>query len=187
MSIITVENRNMLIKAKQLRKANIVPCAIYGGSLPESLSVQIDQSNAKKLLREKREGSKLELNLDGKVIPAQIKDIDRNFVNNEIIHINFQALEADKKVNSVAQIILDNTDKVMGVLEQMIFEIPYSAFPSDMIDTVTVDLEQLTVGSILTVEDIPAFNNENIELLISPDSMILRISDKKRASVQVAE
>ena len=179
MDIITVEKRSVLKKAKQLRRNGIIPSVIYGGSLPESLLVQIDKSAAKKLLRCKREGSKMEIELDSKLIPVQIKDIDSNIVNNEILHISFQALEADKRVNSKAQIILENTDKVVGVLEQLLFEVPYSALPSDMIDTVVVDLEGLAVGKVLTLEDIPVFKNENIDLQVSADSMILIITDRK--------
>lgn len=187
MNIITVENRSGLTKAKQLRRNGIIPCAIYDGSLGESLSVQIDQATGRQLLRSKREGNKVELELDGKIIPVQIKDLERNFVNNEIIHITFQALEADKKVNSKVPIVLENTDKVVGVLEQMLFEVPYSAFPADMIDSVAIDLEALVVGSVLTLEDIPAFKNKNINLQLNSDSTILRISDKKRSVLQVAE
>lgn len=181
MNNITVENRNELKKAKQLRREGIVPCVIYGGSLSESLLIQMQQSTAKKLLRYKREGSKIEIELDSKIIPTQIKDIELNSINNEIIHISFQGLEADKRVNSKAQIILENADKVDGVLEQMLFEVPYAALPSDMIDTVTIDLKELVVGNVVTVEDIEAFKNENIMLQISADSMILKINDKKRA------
>ena len=187
MNMITVEKRNVLKKAKQLRRASMIPCAIYGGSLAESLLVQMDLSAAKQLLRRKREGSKVEIELDSKIIPVQIKDIECNFINNEILHINFQALEEDKRVNSKAQIILENTDKVVGVLEQILFEVPYSAFPSDMIDTVTIDLEGLVAGSALTLEDISDFKNKNINLQVSPDSMILKINDKKHELSQVAE
>ena len=59
MDIITVEKRSVLKKAKQLRRNGIIPSVIYGGSLPESLLVQIDKNAAKKLLRCKREGSKM--------------------------------------------------------------------------------------------------------------------------------
>lgn len=187
MNIITVESRNVLRKAKQLRRDGIVPCTIYGGALSESLLIQMDQNAAKRMLRSKQEGSKMEIELNSKIIPVQIKDIESNIINNEIIHICFQALEADKRVNSKAQIILENADKVVGVLEQMLFEVPYSAFPSDMIDTVAIDLDGLVGGSVLTLEDIPAFKNKNINLQVSSDSMILKISDRKGAALQVAE
>lgn len=187
MNIITVESRNRAKKAKQLRRAGIVPCTIYGGALAESLLIQMDQNTAKRMLRCKQEGSKMEIQLEGKIIPVQIKDIESNIINHEIIHMCFQALETDKRVNSKAQIVLENADKVVGILEQMLFEVPYSAFPSDMIDTVVIDLEGLEAGSFLTLEDISDFKNENINLQISSDSMILKISDRKGSALQVAE
>ena len=187
MSIITVENRSVSKKAKQLRRANIIPCVIYGSSLPESLMVQMDQSSVKQLLRSKREGSKLEIEHDGKIIPAQIKEIACNFMNNEIQHICFQALEDDKRVNSKAQIVLENTDKIVGILEQTLFEVPYSAFPSDMVDTVVIDLDGVVAGKIFTLEDIEEFKNKDIDVQVSLDTMILRINDKKRNLAQVAE
>lgn len=187
MNMITVESRNKAKKAKQLRRDGIVPCTIYGGALAESLLIQMDQNAAKRMLRSKQEGSRMEIQLDGKNIPVQIKDVESNIINSEIIHICFQALEADKRVNSKAQIILENTDKVVGILEQMLFEVPYSALPADMIDTVVVDLEGLAVGSFLTLEDILDFKNENINLQVSSDSMILKISDRKASALKVAE
>lgn len=81
---------------------------------------------------------------------------------------------------------MKNTDVVSGVLEQLIFEVPYSSFPADMIDTVTIDLDGLPAGTILTVNDIPEFRNERVELQIKRDSAVLRINDKKRALVSNA-
>lgn len=187
MNIITVEKRNELTKAKRLRRNGIIPCVVYGGSLPESLMVQVNQSTARKLLSYKREGSKVEIQLDSEVIPAQIKDIEYNAMNNEIQHISFQALEENKRVNSKAQIILENTDKVVGILEQMLYEVPYSAFPSDMVDTVVIDLDGVGAGKIFTLEDIEEFKNRDIDVQVSLDTMILRVNDKKRNVLQAAE
>lgn len=187
MNKITVESRNTEKKAKQLRRDGIVPCTIYGGGLEESMQIQMDHNVAKRMLRSKQEGSKIEIELNNETILAQVKDVEINIINNQIVHICFQALEADKKVNSKAQIILENADKVVGVLEQMIYEIPYSAFPSDMIDTVVVDLEGLAAGSFLTLEDVIDFKKEKIDLQVSADSMVLKISDRKEASLEAAQ
>ena len=181
MDIIKVEKRDEQAKAKQLRRAGIVPCCVYGGGLPESISIQMEQKAANLLLQRNREGSKVELELDGKRIPAQIKEKTRNFVDQSVEHIGFQALQANQTVNSVAHVILKNTESVGGILEQMIFEIPYTSLPEHMIDTVTVDLEGMAVGTILTVADIPEFSSEHVALQLAEDSMVLRISDITRA------
>lgn len=177
MDIITVEKRNEQLKAKQLRRKGIVPCCVYGGGLANSISIQMEQKTADKLLRVLRLGSKVQLKLDDQNIITQIKD--KYFANGKVEHIDFQALDPQTKVNSVAHIILENSDVVTGVLDKMLMEIPYASLPKDMIDTVTVDLEGKAVGTTIAVKDIPEFLNENIELQVEIDSIILKISEKK--------
>ena len=185
MDTITVQKRDFSKKAKHLRRSGLVPGNVFGGNLQESISIQMDEAAAGKLLRLKRQGSKLRLILDDQVIPVQIKEKMQNPINNEILHISFQALRADQKVNSVIHIILKNADMVGGTLERMQLEIPYASLPADMIDTVTVDLEGSQVGSILSVGDIPELRSEKIELQVDMESMVLRINDNKRVVSQI--
>ena len=49
MDVIKVEKRNEQAKANQLRRSGLVPCCVYGGDLPESISIQMDQQTANKL------------------------------------------------------------------------------------------------------------------------------------------
>ena len=181
MNVITVDKRDFTIKAKQLRRSGIVPASVFGGPLTDSIPLQIDEATVQKLIRCKREGSKLKLDLEGRLIPVQIKEKTINTRNNEILHISFQALKADRKVNSVIHIILKNTDKITDSLEKMLLEIPYAALPEDMIDTITIDVDGMTVGSIMTVGDIPELKSDKIELQIDTEEIILRISDKMHA------
>ena len=187
MNPIIAQKRDPLAKAKQLRRSGVVPCVIYGAELDESLSIQLDQSAARQLKRTKRNGSKVNVQVDEKSYPVLIKDLEYNSVNDEIIHISFHVLDAGKKYNSVADIVLVNKDKVTGILEQMLMQIPHAAEPQYLIDTVAVDLENMSIGSTLTVGDIPEFQSDNIELQIDKDAMVLRIRDKKRAEVKTAE
>lgn len=182
MDKIVAEARNPSVKVRQLRRSGYTPCAIYGGSLPEPIMIQIDSSTALRLLRKKRVGSQVRIETGGKVILSQIKDVSRNFVSEEIEHIGFQALSADKKVNSVAQVVLLNKESVQGIVEQLVFEVPYSAFPEDMIDTVTVDLADYGAGSTLAVGELEAFRGDKIELQIDPETYIFKIVDRRRSS-----
>lgn len=184
MDTITVQKRDFSKKAKHLRQSGFVPGNVFGGNLQESISIQMDEASARKLVRLKRQGSKLRLILEDQVIPVQIKEITQNTLNNEILQISFQALRVDQKVNSVIHIILKNADKVGGTLERMQLEIPYASLPDAMIDTVTFDLEGMQVGSILSVGDIPELRNEKIDLQVDKESIVLRINDNKRAVPQ---
>ena len=187
MNTVTAELRSPAAKAKRLRRAGIIPCAVYGGSLPEPLLIQMDQRTVNRLLQGKRVGSKVQLEVGGKTIQSLIKEISRNSVNQEVEHIGFQALSADRKVNSVAQVVLLNKDSVDGLVEQMLFDIPYSAFPGDMIDTVTIDLTNYGVGSTLTVGELEAFKKENIDLHVDADAVVFKIEERTHAAATEEE
>lgn len=155
MDMITVEKRDFAVKAKKLRRLGLVPGSVFGGPLREALALQLEEADARRLVEQKREGSKLKIVLDGQQIPVQIKEKAVNLLNNDILHLSFQALQADQKVNSVIHIFLTNTEKVTDALERMLMEIPYASLPEDMIDTITVDVEGMPCGTVLTVGDVP--------------------------------
>lgn len=187
MNSILAQKRDPAAKAKQLRRSGIVPCVIYGTGLKESLPVQIDQSTARQLKRTKRNGSKVNIQVDGKTYPTLIKDLEYNSMNGQIVHVGFHVLDTGKKVNSIADIVLINKEKVAGVLEQMQMQVPHAAEPEYLLDTVTVNLENMPVGTTLTIGDIPEFQSDKIELQADTSSIVLRIRDKKRADVRTAQ
>lgn len=182
MDIIKAEMRDPAAKAKQLRRSGIIPCVLNGAELKESLLIQINQNTARQLKRTKQDGSKVDIQADGKVYHTLIKDLNYSSLDDSIVHISFQVLDTVKKVNSVADIILLNKDKVQGVLEQMQLKVPHAALPEYLLDTVTIDLAGVPIGTTLTIGDIPEFQSDKIELQADPVSIILRIRDKKRAA-----
>lgn len=187
MENINVQKRDFTVKAKKMRRLGIIPGSVFGKSLPESISIQMEESIARRLVRLKREGSKLVLNIDGRAIPVQIKEKTLNTVNNEIEHISFQALSADEKVNSIIHIIVVNDEKITGSLEKIMLEIPYASYPEDMIDTITVDLDGMPKDTVLTVGEIPELKNDKIDLQVDYDSIVLKINDRKHHTSMVVE
>ncbi len=88
-------------------------------------------------------------------------------------------MTADEKVNSVIHILLANDDKVSGQLEKLLMEIPYASLPGDMIDTLTIDMDGITTGTILMVKDIPELMSDKLELKIDPEEIVLRVSERR--------
>lgn len=171
MECISVQRRDVAVKPKKLRRAGVIPAVVFGKAVPESISIQLDEKTTRRLIRTKREGSKLELDIEGERIPVQIKEKRLNLLNHEIEHMSFQTLTRGEKVNSVIHIILANDDKISGTLERMLLEIPYASLPRDMIDTITVDLDGIKAGTIITVQDIPELMSDKIELKVDPESI----------------
>lgn len=187
MDIIMAKMRDPSAKAKQLRRAGITPCVISGAELKESLSIQIDQNTARQLKRTKRNGSKVNIQVEGKTYHTLIKDLAYSSLNDAIIHISFHVLESGKKVNSVADIVLLGKDKVQGILEQMQVQVPHAAEPEYLLDVVKIDLTDIPIGTTITIRDIPEFQSDKIELQTDQDSIVFRISDRKRGSERTSE
>ena len=180
MENISVQKRNFAVKAKKMRRLGMVPGSVFGKNLPESISIQMEESIANRLVRQKREGSKLLLNVEGQMIPVQIKEKSLDTLKGEILHISFQALVADEKINSVIHIFVKNDEKFGGKLEKMLMEIPYTSLPSDMIDTITIDVDGLKNGDVLTVKDIPELTSDKIKLQVDTDEIVLRINERQQ-------
>ena len=184
MDIMEVSKRDVSVKAKQLRRQGMVPGNVYGGHLESSVLIQVDQKILNQTLAQKHVGSRLTLSMDGQKLPVQIKDKDVNSINGEIRNISFQALAADQKVNSVAHIVLLNTEKNNNMLEFMMTEIPYDALPQDMVDLVEIDVDGMGVGTVVTVGDLTALNNDKVDLKADKDEIVLRVSDPRRYEKQ---
>ena len=180
MDIMEVSKRDMNVKAKKLRQNGIIPGHVFGGHLDESVLIQVDQKVLTQMLASKHVGSRLTLVMDGKKLPVQIKEKDVNSMNGEIRNISFQALAADQKVNSVAHVVLQHTEKNTNMLEFMMTEIPYDALPQDMVDLVEIDVDGMGVGTVITVADLKELNNDKVDLKVDKDEIVLRVSDPRR-------
>ena len=176
MNTFKVDKRDFSQSAKKLRRAGIVPGTVFGGGLPETISLQMDAAAAKKLITSKRVGSQLTLELEGKMIPVQLKVKETDPLTGTILHVDFQALASDQKINSVIHILVKNADKLTAVLQHHLMEIPYASLPEDMIDTITIDVDGMPVGTAITVADIPELQSDKIELQVPADELVMRIA-----------
>lgn len=55
MNSINVQKRDLAVKAKKMRRLGLVPGNVFGKSLSGSISIQMDEKSAQKLVRQNRE------------------------------------------------------------------------------------------------------------------------------------
>ncbi|NLE25366.1 MAG: 50S ribosomal protein L25 [Clostridiaceae bacterium] len=187
MSIFHADKRDMNLNAKQLKKSGLIPGNIYGGELDQSLLIQMQQNEAKQLLRLKTTGNKLTLSVDGKKYSVIIKEIGRTPVSGQIEHLSFQSLVNSKMVASSARIVLLNREKVSNSVQQRLFEIPYRALPSNLVEEIEIDLEGMPLDTYVRVQDLAIAGNEDIELLIEPDDLVLSIVGSRKPAAEKEE
>ena len=134
MNTLKAEKRDMLTKAKKLRREGYVTGNIYGREMKESIPLQITKADAEKILRSEGKGSQVMLEVAGETYDALIKEIDYDSLRGQLLEIDFQALVSNEKVHSVAEVILLGQDDVQaGVVQQMLQEVTYKALPADLV------------------------------------------------------
>ena len=149
------EKRSMDIKAKKLRREGFVTGNVFGKKLAESIPVKIEKSAIEKLLKTSHKGSQIMLDIDGESYQVLIKDVEYNPLKGQVDEIDFQALVSNEKVHSVAEIVLVGHEKAAGgVLEQLLEEVQFKAYPSALVDKVEVDVSNMKVGDSIKVKDL---------------------------------
>ena len=88
-----------------------------------------------------------------------------------------QELLKNEVVKSVAEIVIENRDKVQdGVLQEDLTEVSYSALPSDLVDKVIIDASKLKFGDTLRVKDLDLYKNPKLTVHTNPEAIILSVS-----------
>ena len=180
MVTLNVENRDMGLKPKQLRRKGIIPAVLYGNNLENPLSIQLTQVEATRFLKSNSAGSKAELLLGGKRFPALLREIAYQPVTDALEHLSFQTLLAGEIVTSVAKVVLVNREKVAGVIHQPQSEISYRALPSYLVDKIEIDLDGMKVDDSIRISDLDVAKNPNIEILSPLDAVVLSITDARK-------
>ncbi len=182
MNTLKAEKRDMSIKAKRLRREGYVTGNVFGKEIKGSIPIKLEKSAVDRLLKIHRRGSQVMLDVDGESMDVLLKEINFNSLKGQVDEIDFQALVKGEKVQSVAEVILENHDKVAsGVLQLLLEEVPYRALPGDLIEKVMVDVGNLKVGDSIKVGDLDMAKNEKVDLLIDPETIIVTVSESRNA------
>ncbi len=182
MNTLKAEKRDMSIKAKRLRREGYVTGNVFGKEIKGSIPIKLEKSAVDRLLKIHRRGSQVMLDVDGESMDVLLKEINFNPLKGQVDEIDYQALVKGEKVQSVAEVILENHDKVAsGVLQLLLEEVPYRALPGDLVEKVMVDVGNLKVGDSIKVGDLDMAKNEKVDLLIDPETIIVTVSESRNA------
>ena len=180
MNTLKAEKRDMSIKAKRLRREGYVTGNVFGKEIKGSIPIKLEKSAVDRLLKTHRRGSQVMLDIDGESMDVLLKEINFNPLKGQVDEIDFQALVKGEKVQSVAEVVLENHDKVAsGVLQLLLEEVPYRALPGDLVEKVIIDVGNLKTGDSIKVGDLDLAKNEKVDLLIDPETIIVTVSESR--------
>lgn len=182
------EKRDLAVKAKKIRKMGLVPANSYGRHI-DSLSIQVKQETATKFLQKQSIGSKVMVDVDGEEYLTLLKEFNRNPANRSITHIEFHALTMGEKVKVSIPINYMNRDSLAQatILQEQMSEIEISALPQFLIDHISIDVSNYSLGDTVHVSDLDLSNDENIEVLSPQESLLFSIAHAAKYEEETPE
>jgi large subunit ribosomal protein L25 len=158
-SVLSAESRQEAGKgvARSLRRQGRIPAVIYGHARePQPLSINAREFE-RLLERIAGENAVVELILDGKSARTLIREIQRDPIKRNVLHVDFQELVAGERVTVRIPLVLEGTApgvKAGGILNQIMQELTCRVDPLQMPNLIAVDVSGLTIGHSIHVGEI---------------------------------
>ncbi len=149
-------------ESKQIRREGSIPAVLYSrGGVAETIVVGNNEFMA--LLRQVLPGrlstTVFSLNSDGKGKRAILKEIQYNPTTYDVIHLDFEELFDDHKINVKIPIECVGAAecpgvKLCGVLRQVIRSFPVSCLPKDMPEAFQMDVRTMGMRDSRRLSDL---------------------------------
>jgi len=172
--------------SKQIRKADGVPCVIYGeGGNIHFFAPELSFKN----LVYTHEALLVDLNIDGKIYKTILQDIQFHPVSDKIIHADFIKIFEDKPVIiSVPISVHGDSVGVMagGKLGIKRRNLKVKGLPKNLPEAVSIDISELKINDSIKVGDLAI---DNIEFLDNKKAIVVTVATSrgaKTAEVAVA-
>jgi len=159
---INAETRTDLGKgaSRRLRHQEKIPAIIYGSGDPKSLTIDLREVRPH-VDNEAFYASIVEVNVDGKKTPEKVivRDIQHHPYKVDIMHVDFQRVDAKKKMHIHVQLHFIGEEAAPGVKEgglvsHVVNEVEIICLPKDIPEFIEVDISALELGAALHLTEI---------------------------------
>jgi large subunit ribosomal protein L25 len=161
-------------RAKRLRKQGFIPAVIYGHQ-EGTASLALGKEDLEKAVRH---GARVvDLQTDGTVQKALIRDIQWDHLGHDILHVDFERVAADERISVTVPVQIRGTAAGAaggGLLDQplhtLLVECPAISVP----DSIRVNISELQIGAAIYVRDLTL--PEGVKVLTDPDAIVVQMS-----------
>jgi large subunit ribosomal protein L25 len=165
-------------KVGRLRREGIVPISVYGART-EHLDLQVPYRALQVTLAKAGGTHLINLSVDGKVHTVLARQVQRDPVRREILHVDFFEVDQNTRVTTEVPVHLIGESSIvnqrLGNLVTALTTLSIESLATKLIDSVEVDISALKqVGDTITVSDLKLGSDYKIEN--GPEEVIVRIA-----------
>lgn len=158
---------------KALRAEKRIPAILYGGQ-EEALPISVKEDDVRNLIYTP-EIFAIDLNIDGKVYKAVMKDLQFQPVKDTVLHIDFLEVFPEKPIVMEVPVRVEGHaegvragGKLQLVMRKLKVKAPYTEIPENLI----VNVDKLGLGQSLAVGDL---HYEGLELVNAKNAVVCAV------------
>jgi large subunit ribosomal protein L25 len=172
-------------KVGALRRDGKLPAVLYGHGI-ESTPITLDAHEATLRLSHLTSSSLVMIDLDGKEYPALVREKQRDYLKNRLLHVDFQVISMTEKVTTTVGIELTGTAPAVkafnAVIVTVLNELEIECMPQDLPARIVVDISGLAeIGAAIHVRDVVA--PDKVKILDDPAETIIVASATREEKV----
>jgi len=170
-------------KVRFLRREGLTPVNLYGPNI-ESIPLQAETPFLKRLIAKAGRNALITLKVDGAKKPrvVMVRDIQRDPLNDELLHVGFFQVEMTHRVRAEVPLLFlaeaPAARSSHAMLIQNLTSLHVEALPADLPHDIEVDLSVLEeIDQAIHVRDIVV--DEAVKVLTDPDQVVARVMESK--------
>ena len=161
-------------QVRALRRDGKLPAVIYGRH-SDPINISLDGHGASLTLGRLSSSSLVTIDVDGKEYPTLVREKQRDYIKNRLLHVDFLAVSLDEKITATVTLHFVGTSIAVkdynAVLVHNLEEIEVECLPPDLPERIDVDISVLNrVGDGIRVRDLVV--SDKVQLLANPDTMV---------------
>ena len=162
-------------KVGALRRAGKLPAVLYGHGV-KSTPIMLDAHEATLRLSHLTSSSLVMIDLDGTEYPALVREKQRDYIKNRLLHLDFQVISMTEKVTTKVGVELTGTAPAVKAFNAVIItvlnELEVECMPQDLPARVVLDISGLAeIGAGIHVRDVVI--SDQVKILDDPAEMIV--------------
>lgn len=168
----------------QLRQNGAIPGVVYGFQM-ESTAITLDERVFAKLLAAHGTKSVFQLDVDGKRINAVLSEVQRCALKGNIKHVDFKSINMSEELEvEIPVTVIGDAIGVAdgGFLLQPNREVRIKVKPTEIPETIEIDVTNVAIGTSLYVGDIR--QQFSFEILQEDDYTLVTITPPSAENVQ---
>ncbi len=175
-------------QVKALRRAGQLPAVIYGRHV-EPVKIMMEAHSASLALAKLTSSSLIMIDVDGTEYPVLVREKQRNYIKNSLLHVDFLAVDLTEKIRTEVRIEFTGLSLAVkdynAVLVNHLTSLEVECLPTDLPERIVVDLGALArIGDAIHVRDVAEISN--VRFLDDPDEMVVIATFAKDEEAAVA-